>query len=102
MPQDLCLVDGMKPLDGLQVDDHEIADKQVQPICVFDLVSFVIEAQVQLSLVRDPSKVEFAAEAFLIGLFQESGPEMTMHLDCGTDDLLREFVGSAFLLVAES
>jgi hypothetical protein len=68
--EQLRLVDWKGVLDTLQFQNHGILNDQVEAIPAVQFDAFVFNRQWHLALKGEPTQVEFAAQALLIGRFE--------------------------------
>ena len=76
---------------SLNFDDQRAGDKQVDTATCNDY-TFVDDLNRLFSLARDLPKSQFVYQCILICSLGHAGTKLPMDLDCGADDLVREFI----------
>ena len=90
--QDLRFVDGGELANSLDFDEDHALDQQVDPIARIDEQFTVPDRELLLTLDGQPTTPEFVLETRFIGRLQESGSQGRMHMECRTQNALRELV----------
>jgi hypothetical protein len=83
------LVNGQQPVDRLYFHDQNVVDDEVEAIATFELDPLVLEGDGYLALETKPAQRELMSDALFVRRFQQSGPQVPVHLDASPDDLLR-------------
>jgi hypothetical protein len=73
--------------DGLQLQDHFILDDHIYFVSAIELQSLIRDRKIDLAFEGQPAKVQFMAQALFISGFQQSRPELAVHLDRSSNDL---------------
>jgi hypothetical protein len=78
-------VDRQEPVDALDFHDEGVIDDQVEPIAAVERRALLLERQGPLALELEPEEREFVSYAMLVGRLEQPRPQVSVHLDAGTD-----------------
>jgi hypothetical protein len=78
---------------GFDFHNEGVFDQEVNDVPLCDLHSLLFQRQDFLAAVRDPSELQFVAQAGVITGFQQAWTEMAMYLNCGPKCLLASCIG---------
>ena len=73
-------------IDGFQFDNQAAVDNDIHPVGAFELDRFVGDGERNLAPKLESCILELEAQTFLIGRFQQTGPERAMNFNCMADD----------------
>jgi len=90
-------VDWQDFLDRLQLDNYFLFHDQVDFVSAVKFQPLVQDRKSDLTLERQPAKVQFMAQALFISGFQQSRPELAVHFDRRSDDAARSRVSLIFV-----
>ncbi len=87
----MCEVHGSDRLDGLQFDDQEIADDEVDTMQA-NVSTTIPHSDPNLTSERNASFLQLDAQGFLVNRLQVAGAELTMNRERGIHDQASESV----------
>jgi len=80
----------------LQLQNNRLLNNQIDSITTVKLDTFILDRQRDLALKSKPTQIKLAAQTLLVGGFEEARAKRTMHLNRGSNDLLRELLMKKF------
>jgi len=92
--QELRFVDGGDTVDAFQFDDDAILHEHVYLVADIKLNTFVLNRQRHLPLKSNATQMELMTESSFVRRLEQSGAQMSMHLDRCPDYLFGEVVSS--------
>ena len=75
-------------LNGLKFHYNFLLYEEVDPVSTFKFYPLVDHGDGFLSFECHTAQCEFARQTFLLGRFEEAGPQLAVNLDCGSNDSL--------------
>jgi len=91
-------VSAVQRLDGFQFDDDGLLDQQFGRVLPDDN-AVVANCNPVLLLDGQAGLAQLVGQCVLVILLEKPGPERIYDLECATDNLLRQSVGSGFICV---
>ena len=79
-------MNGQYVIYGFQFQNDLISYNEINLVSTIEFQSLVRDGKLNLSPKFYPSQVQFVAQAFLVGRFQEARTQMAVNLDGGTYD----------------
>ena len=75
----------------LHLNQHVARDNEIRPMLAYEM-PLVGHRHTDLPCVRKASLVEFNAECFLVGRFEQAWTEVTVYLNCASNDLVSQWI----------
>lgn len=82
----LCLMDRREGVNRFDLDQNSVLDHKVHSVSAFQVSLLVDDRQWHLPAECHASQGQLTCEAALVRRLQESGTELSMHLNCRVDD----------------
>src|SRR5437762_13817055 len=84
-------MNGKNRLDGFDLDDHLLIHEQIDSITSFDDDAVVDHGKNLFAFNSRVHSLEFMAEAYLVGPFEQPRSQLGMHSVSGTDNAVAGF-----------
>jgi hypothetical protein len=84
--QDLSFMDARQRIDGLDFDDYEILDDQVDAISRVELDAVIDDGQRHLPSARQATRMKLMGQTMFIGRFQQPRTKRPMNLQPGVNN----------------
>src|SRR5207253_3924888 len=92
--QELRFVNGSQGAHGLQLDNDNLLDEQVDPVGTVNLESTVDDRAFLLALDSQSPVDQLELQACLVRRFEQARPQLSMHGNSSRENLLRHLVAS--------